>query len=116
MGLLNDYRESLAVLDGAHAKALSFASRMIHMEAARGWAAFQALYERVLELRVMLRRVANPRACGMLRLWSRLALERKEALQKMRRAYSRIANGTVTRLTTAPHLTRIRRLAPSPHP
>ena len=43
-------------------------------------------------------RVANPRALGMLRRWHNLALSRAEQLRKLRRAYSLLAHGTITRV------------------
>ena len=60
-----------------------------------------AAYERVCELRVYLKRVANPRAIGMLRRWLTTASNRKAQILKLRRAYSLLANGTITRVTRA---------------
>jgi len=96
--------EYVATLDkesAAHRKALAFGGRLLHMEAARGFQALLEQYQRVLELRVILRRVANPRALGMLRRWQRLATERAVQMRKLRRAYSMLANGSLTRITLA---------------
>ena len=96
--------EYVATLDkesAAHRKALAFGGRLLHMEAARGFHALLEQYQRVLELRVILRRVANPRALGMLRRWQRLATERAVQMRKLRRAYSMLANGSLTRITLA---------------
>ena len=95
---VGDWREAHAVQDRAMARAGTFVARALHFESARGFMALRAAYERVLELRVMLRRVQNPRAIGMLRRWSTLAGRAVEQMRKLRHAYAIIVMGTITRV------------------
>lgn len=101
MAWRGDYAATINLESAAHQRALGFGARLLHMEAARGFSAIKEQYSRILELRVYLKRVANPRAAGMLRRWRELAAERVESLRKLRRAYSMIANGVLTRITLA---------------
>ena len=71
-------------------KARKFIGRFMNLEVARGWAALHAQYLRVVQLRVMLKRVQNPRAVGMLRQWLKLAARRTEQLRKLRSALSHV--------------------------
>ena len=93
-----DWRHARDVIEKSMGKARLFVGRAMHWETARGFSSMRAAYERVLELRVMLRRVQNPRAIGMLRRWLTLATGRKEQLRKLRSAYAMISNGVLKRV------------------
>ena len=60
------WQQAVAIVDASMERASGFARRALHFEVAHGWGAIVAQWRRAHELRVMLKRVANPRACGML--------------------------------------------------
>jgi hypothetical protein len=95
------WRECVAIAEAAHAKAHQFIGRLLHLEIARGWSSLLEQWRRVQELRIILRRVANPRACGMLRRWLKIAGVHKEKLRKLRSAVSFLTHGVQTRIVKA---------------
>ena len=101
MGWMLGWREALAIQERAMGKARQFVGRLRNLEVARGWSALVATWQRVLQLRVMLKKVANPRAVGMLRRWARLAHVQSEQIRKLRSTMALIHNGCITRVVKA---------------